>query len=947
MAKSRATKKPTKQTLFQRLSIFFFMRPRKTAFLWLIVAVFGIASYSTLLKREGFPSIETPFAVSQGAYLVNDAAKVDSEVARPLGDFLLKQGGVKSVQTQSFDNFYVATISYDEGTNAESRSAEIQKAITDEGVIPAQATGKVEAFKFGFTERGDDLVVSFYSNNPGASATELSQKAAAAAEFIKSKNLSLVEDVSIIDPFETATNPATGTSELAQKSFDRFAKREGDSNNFYNSIVIGVNAKENADVLELDKQMQGAVADLKMQNEFNGYNAEVSASNAPSINMQISELQKTLLEGLLAVLIVGSIVIAIRASIITVLAMVTVIAIVNGILYLIGYSLNTITLFGLILGLSLIVDDTIIMVEAIDAQRRRRKDPKEIVSVATGKVGQAMVAATSTAALSFAPLLFVGGILGSFIRAIPVTIISALAVSLFVALVFIPLFARFLLLGKKQVGEENIHEPAAAIEAKIARFLSAPMLWAKHSKAKLVLVGMTAVIIGFGFIGAGGALFQKVKFSIFPTDKDSNALTVTLTFQPGTDIKQAETITDKADKIVTETIGENFVKASYYGQATIQKATLTIDIKDYKARDIKAPEVVDQINQKFADFPDASVKAGQLGAGPPAAAFAARVDSSQNRDNALKLSNDIAAFLKSAELKRPDGSIATIENVTSPDPAIFTRDEGKEYVETGAQFKDDDTSALVTLAQTAVEKEFTKERVKSYGLDENALGFNFGQEDENQDSFKTLLFAFPALLGVIYLLLALQFRSMLQPLLIFTAIPFSIFGISLGLYITDNPFSFFAMLGFFALIGLSIKNTILLTDYANQARKAGMDAVDAAHEALAERFRPLIATSLTAVVSLIPLGLSSPFWEGLAMVLIFGLLSSTFLVVTVFPYYYLGGEYLRSRFSFWSVLIVVCISVGLSMVIFALGIPPILAAVTPVAAAIGIFTYKRSRRIAR
>ena len=76
--------------------------------------------------------------------------------------------------------------------------------------------------------------------------------------------------------------------------------------------------------------------------------------------------------------------------------------------------------------------------------------------------------------------------------------------------------------------------------------------------------------------------------------------------------------------------------------------------------------------------------------------------------------------------------------------------------------------------------------------------------------------------------------------------------------------------------------------------------MDAAHDALTERFRPLVATSLTAVVSLIPLALASPFWQALCVVLICGLLSSTFLVVTVFPYYYLGGEYLRkigSRFA--------------------------------------------------
>jgi len=201
----------------------------------------------------------------------------------------------------------------------------------------------------------------------------------------------------------------------------------------------------------------------------------------------------------------------------------------------------------------------------------------------------------------------------------------------------------------------------------------------------------------------------------------------------------------------------------------------------------------------------------------------------------------------------------------------------------------------VTLAQAAIKDNFDESKVQSYGLAKDAIRFNIGQEQENQDSFKSLAVAFPILLVAIYLLLAVQFRSLLQPLLIFMAIPFSLFGITLGLYTTDNPFSFFAMLGFFALVGLSLKNSILLTDYANQLRRSGMPAVEAAVGALHERFRPLIATSLTAVVSLIPLALTSPFWEGLSIVLIGGLISSTFLVVTIFPYYYLGAEYLRIK----------------------------------------------------
>lgn len=897
MAKSKPKNIKGKLSLFQKISLYFFNRPRRTALLWLLVAVFGAASYSVFLKREGFPSVETPFALSQGAYLVNDASKVDQEVARPLSDFILKQSGVDTVQTQSFDNFYVATVGYKEGVDAEKRSADIQKSIEEQNILPDQATGKLEPFRFGFTERGDDLVVSFYSVNNSVPTSQLAQKADQAAAYIKSKNLPAVEYVSMINPFETGTDPSTGASGATQRNFDRIGIREGDKTNFYNSIVIGVSAKDNVDQIELDRQVRQAVTELNVQAEFEGFRGEVSASNAPQINNQISELQRTLLEGLLAVLVVGSIIIAWRASVITVISMVTVIAAVNGLLYAIGYTLNTITLFALILGLALIVDDTIIMIEALDAQRRKLKKPDEIVKVATGKVGRAMIAATTTAALSFAPLLFVTGILGKFIRAIPVTIISALVVSLLVALVFIPLFARFILLRKKHMGKGNVKEPAAKLEASIARFLSIPMLWARKSKVKLFTVGLAALFIGFGFIAAGGYLFREVRFSIFPVDKDSNMLTVNITYAPGTSLDQAESVASKVHSTLDSTLGDNFVQASYFAQANNQKATLMVDLTDYKERAVKAPEIVSKLNEKFNNFEGASVKAAQVGAGPPPAIFAARIDSSQNRQAAIRLATDITKFLETTELTRPDGTKARIENVIPPDPNAFKRDDGKQYVEAGADFADTDTSALVTLAQQAVEKEFDQERVASYGLSKDALYFDFGQENENQESFLTLAIAFPVLLLAIYFLLALQFKSLVQPLLIFMAIPFSLFGITLGLYLTDNPFSFFAMLGFFALIGLSIKNTILLTDYANQARAAGMGPIDAAREALAERFRPLIATSFTAVFSLIPLALTSPFWEGLAVVLIFGLLSSTFLVVTVFPYYYLGAEYLRQRFS--------------------------------------------------
>ena len=101
------------------------------------------------------------------------------------------------------------------------------------------------------------------------------------------------------------------------------------------------------------------------------------------------------------------------------------------------------------------------------------------------------------------------------------------------------------------------------------------------------------------------------------------------------------------------------------------------------------------------------------------------------------------------------------------------------------------------------------------------------------------------------------------------------------------------MIGVFGLIGIAVNNTILLTDYVNQERRAGKGVVDAISQATQKRFRPLVTTSTTTVVALLPLALSDPFWEALAFTIIFGLLSSTFLVVVAFPYYYLGFEWVR------------------------------------------------------
>jgi multidrug efflux pump subunit AcrB len=138
-----ARDKQTKDKFLQRLALFFFNRPRQTALLALTLAFFGVLSYTTLLKREGFPPINIPYAIGQATYLVNDPARVDTEVAKPLSEFILKQPDVKTVQTTSLGNFVSFYVQFTEEADAVAQSKALQKQLTEKRILPGSAQGRL------------------------------------------------------------------------------------------------------------------------------------------------------------------------------------------------------------------------------------------------------------------------------------------------------------------------------------------------------------------------------------------------------------------------------------------------------------------------------------------------------------------------------------------------------------------------------------------------------------------------------------------------------------------------------------------------------------------------------------------------------------------------------------------------------------------------------------
>lgn len=883
-----------KNSKVTKASLFFYEKVKFSITFWLALFLFGFFSYTTFLQKQGFPPVDVPISVVQGVYFVNDKNKVDTELVKPILKALDGESTIKSTRATTTDNATTIVVEYNEGTTSEAGSEAIEKKVSKiQDNLPRESKVSYRPIDATRFNNKYDILLSVSKEN--ATTAELVTAANNVSKEL-SKQVPNAVAIEVIDPFEKAVNPLTGQSESKQTSFDWIGKNNEGSFTTQPSVAIGITAKDDEDIISFSNQVDEAIASIDSKESFTDVAITNAAGFAPSIKTQISSLQKNLFEGLLIVALVCLVFIGLRAGLLASAGMLMTLSLTAGTLYIAGFSLNTITLFGLVLCLGLIVDDTVIMIEAIDAQRKANKPLKEAIVIATKKVALASTAGTLTTVLGFAPLLFISGILGEFIRVLPITIIISLLISLIVSLFFIPFLSRWFL--KKDIKQKR-NNPLDIIRlgtTKLGNFLSGIVMGA-NTKRKKITRSIIAVAISLIFIVGTGPVFGMLKFDIFPASKDTNEIRMEFTFKPGTTLDQAKEITQLSNEKVSTTLGENLERITYLGTANARSATANIDLSSYDTREKTANQLISELTESTADISGARIVISQVSNGPPKEQYPFKVqiesDDPVAADNtAIKL----VAFLYNRTLNRANGTEVSVREVIyTGEQAVITRVDGKRIVQVSANFSDEDTSAIVQLAQKEVEEQFLSDSANLNGISKDNITFDFGSESDNQDSFKSVLIALPILLILMYLLLALQFKSIVQPLLILVAVPFSFFGVAVALLISNNPLSFFVMVAFFALIGISVNNSILLTDYANQGRREGLSPRQAMASAIKERTRPLLTTSMTSILALLPLALTDPFWESLAVTLIGGLTASAILVLIAFPYYYLVLEAMRSR----------------------------------------------------
>lgn len=880
-----------------RVSLFFVNKWRISLLLFIGITVLGIGAYTTFLKREGFPTIEVPVAVIQTPYFVEDKALVDKDITQPIESRIAEIQEIDSITSTTADNFSNITVQFKEGTTSKDGAKLLEDAVASIS-LPENTNPNFLTFNAAAFDGENDLVFSLVGDNK--SVTELQEK----AEFI-AKEIESVPSVvksSVTELQELQTNPITGESNLEQVKFGRSAYRNDDGKLvFSDAILIGAVRDQSVGTIDFSTQVQDKIQKLKDAGDLDGYRVVFGGGDSSgSLIQQLSVLESSAITGLISVMIIMLLIVNWRASFIIALFIPVSLCFSLIGLYLIGYSLNTLSLFGLILVIGLIADDAILVIDAIDSSRKAGYKGKQAVVHAINTVGLADISGTVTTILAFAPLAAVSGILGEFIRLIPITVILTLSLSLIVGLTLVPFMANYILPHyEAETGIKPRRKGLAKIWYNILYFVPHIVDWLNVKVYQFihwylgniwrsigVFVATIALIVGgFGIAG-------QLEFSIFAPAKDTNEISITTSLKDNQDLAKSEDAVKQIEEIVNETNAE-YVQDITYFNTDASGSLMFVTLTPLGEREKTAPTIVEEIQNKINEtesLKDTGAKVQQVGAGPPTdeyqITFQVFADDQKVLEDATREVRDFAQDIDLTDGEIKDVIINNLDTVTKKD--------GRRFASIQVAVSDGENTAMVLEAQTAIQDKFeTDEFRDKYNLGRDGVAFDLGQQGENLDSFNSAIFALVLAVIIMYVLLVLQFNSLSQPFLILIAVPFSFPGLFLGLYLTDNPLSFFAMIGITGLVGIVVNNTILLLDYANVVREETGSIKEAISEAVKYRFRALLTTTLSTLVGILPLAFTDPFWEGLAYALVFGLASSTLLVIFAYPVFYAMLEHSR------------------------------------------------------
>lgn len=713
-----------------------------------------------------------------------------------------------------------------------------------------------------------------------------------------------------------------------------------------NTVLVANKVKE--EMAAMERELYGNLTSINVMDQ------------AQFIELAISTVfSSAILGALLAVLIIYAFLRSISSTLIIGISIPISVIATFILIHFAGLTINMMTLGGLALGVGMLVDNSIVVLESIFKKRQGGMESKEAAVYGAKEVATAISASTLTTLAVFLPITLLSGLASQIFRELALTVAFSLISSLVVALSLVPMLASKLMASPRSVkvmkkidGKDGKKE-----ERGLYHKYGNALDWSLRHRKSVMAILLVVVLAAVAMIPFMGTEF-------IPT-MESGSINVNIEMPNGTSLEKTREATESLEDIIRAYPEVDYIYSSI-GSNSTNTSSLVVNLVPSSERDRSEQECIDMLREATEDVPDVKLSfSGGFSMTMGGSAISITV-SGRDLDTLQALGQEVMSVvdsvkgttevnfsmaegqpeydivvdkekaslygLTSAQIATMvktslSGSTATIyrENGSEIDVIVQSEESSvKELKDIASIQLMTPTGVTIPLSQVArFEKGFGPMSIQHTNQERSATitasitedvdlgtvtseieqrieqevnfpsGYSISYEGEQQnmmDSFSDLGYALIIAVVLVYMVMAAQFESLIQPFIVLFSMPLAMVGVTVGLMVTGRNFGITAFIGIIMLAGIVVNNAIVLVDYINQLKQRVYSTHDAIVEAGRVRLRPILMTALTTILGMLPMaigvGEGSELQAPLAVSVVGGLFTSTFLTLFIIPVIY-------------------------------------------------------------